>query len=61
MGLSGSALKPGKSEQTAQGLPAIDADPGQGLQGRRRDRSPLRSKAPEGIQKSTADKTVCAS
>ncbi|MFD5075975.1 LCP family protein [Streptomyces sp. NPDC058371] len=60
MGLPGSALKPGKSEKNAQGLPAIVLTLGKDFKGAG---VPLTapSKAPEGIQKSTADKQECAS
>ena len=60
MGLSASALKPGKSEETAQGLPAIVLTLGKDFKGAG-VKLTAPSTAPEGIQKSTADKSVCAS
>ncbi|MFJ1607144.1 LCP family protein [Streptomyces sp. NPDC088253] len=59
MGLSASALKPGKSEKNSQGLPAIVLTLGKDFKGAG---VPLTTptKAPE-VDKSTADKTVCAS
>ncbi|MFF2852916.1 LCP family protein [Streptomyces sp. NPDC058001] len=59
MGLPGSAMKPGKSEKNAQGLPAIVLTLGQDFKGAG---TPIAapSKAPEGIQKVEADKAVCA-
>ncbi|MFF3645756.1 LCP family protein [Streptomyces sp. NPDC002564] len=59
MGLSGSALKPGKSEKNAQGLPAMKLTLGGDFKGAGVPVS-APSKAPEGIQKVEADKTVCA-
>ncbi|MGW0969089.1 LCP family glycopolymer transferase [Streptomyces sp. NPDC002516] len=58
MGLSGSALKPGKSEKNSQGLPAIVLTLGKDFKGAG---VPLTAptKAPD-VEKSTADKTVCA-
>ncbi|MEV6754609.1 LCP family protein [Streptomyces sp. NPDC051214] len=59
MGLSGSAMKPGKSEKNSQGLPAIKLTLGGDFKGAGVPIS-APSKAPEGIQKVEADKTVCA-
>ncbi|MGW7072227.1 LCP family protein [Streptomyces sp. NPDC054855] len=59
MGLSGSAMKPGKSEKNSQGLPAIKLTLGSDFKGAGVPIS-APSKAPEGIQKVEADKTVCA-
>ncbi|MFD0552301.1 LCP family protein [Streptomyces rectiviolaceus] len=59
MGLSGSAMKPGKSEKNSQGLPAIKLTLGSDFKGAGVPIS-TPSKAPEGIQKVEADKTVCA-
>ncbi|MFF2367641.1 LCP family protein [Streptomyces sp. NPDC058122] len=58
MGLSGSAMKPGKSEKNSQGLPAIVLTLGKDFKGAG---VPLTAatKAPD-VEKSTADKTVCA-
>ncbi|MFE0177475.1 LCP family protein [Streptomyces sp. NPDC059002] len=59
MGLPAAALKPGKSEKNAQGLPAMKLTLGGDFKGAG---VPITgpSKAPEGIQKVEADKTVCA-
>ncbi|MGQ4378726.1 LCP family protein [Streptomyces sp. SAS_267] len=58
MGLSGSAMKPGESEKNSQGLPAIVLTLGKDFKGAG---VPLTAatKAPD-VEKSTADKTVCA-
>ncbi|MFG2313133.1 LCP family protein [Streptomyces sp. NPDC048566] len=58
MGLPASAMKPGKSEKNAQGLPAIVLTLGKDFKGAG---VPLTAatKAPA-VDKSTADKTVCA-
>ncbi|WRZ92529.1 LCP family protein [Streptomyces sp. NBC_01007] len=58
MGLSGSALKPGKSEKNSQGLPAIVLTLGKDFKGAGVPLS-APTKAPD-VEKSTADKTVCA-
>src|SRR5690606_36246766 len=55
MGLSGSALKPGKSVTNSQGLPAMTLTLGKDFKGAGVPVSGT-SKAPEGIQKATADK-----
>lgn len=59
MGLSGSALKPGKSVTNSQGLPAMTLTLGKDFKGAG---EPLTAatKAPE-VDKSTADKVKCAS
>ncbi|MFF8944145.1 LCP family protein [Streptomyces sp. NPDC014864] len=59
MGLSGSALKPGESVTNSQGLPAMTLTLGKDFQGAG---IPLTTptKAPEDVQKSTADKVQCA-
>lgn len=59
MGLPGAAMKPGKSEKNSQGLPAIKLTLGGDF---KEAGVPISapSKAPEGIQKVEADKTVCA-
>ncbi|MGW0737874.1 LCP family glycopolymer transferase [Streptomyces sp. NPDC002851] len=59
MGLPGSALKPGKSEENAQGLPAMKLILGSDFQGAG---TPIGapSKAPKDIQKVEANKSVCA-
>ncbi|MGQ4384967.1 LCP family protein [Streptomyces sp. SAS_270] len=56
MGLPASAMKPGESEKNAQGLPAIVLTLGKDFKGAG---VPMTSKAPD-VEKSTADKTVCA-
>ncbi|MGH4029915.1 LCP family protein [Actinomycetota bacterium Odt1-20B] len=60
MGLPGSAMKPGKSEKSAQGLPAMKLTLGGDFKGAGVPISSAKSKAPEGIQKVEADKSVCA-
>ncbi|MEU6576163.1 LCP family protein [Streptomyces sp. NPDC046805] len=59
MGLSGSAMKPGKSVTNSQGLPAMTLTLGKDFKGAG---EPLTgpSKAPD-VEKSTADKVQCAS
>ncbi|MGA4841504.1 LCP family protein [Streptomyces sp. G45] len=59
MGLPAAALKPGKGEKNAQGLPAVVLTLGADFKGAG---VPIKapSKAPDGIQKVEADKTVCA-
>ncbi|MFF7881538.1 LCP family protein [Streptomyces sp. NPDC020794] len=59
MGLSASALKPGKSEKNSQGLPALVLTLGKDFKGAGVSLT-TPTKAPE-VNKSTADKTVCAS
>ncbi|MFI5680900.1 LCP family protein [Streptomyces cellulosae] len=60
MGLAASAMKPGKSETNAQGLPAIVLTLGQDFQGAG---VPLTAptKAPAGVRQSTANEVKCAS
>ncbi|MET9392815.1 LCP family protein [Streptomyces sp. NPDC006624] len=59
MGLSGSAMKPGESVTNAQGLPSMTLTLGKDFKGAG---VPLTApaKAPEDVQKSTADKVECA-
>ncbi|MEG8279483.1 LCP family protein [Streptomyces sp. AHA2] len=59
MGLSGSAMKPGESVTNSQGLPAITLTLGKDFEGAG---VPLTTpdKAPEGVDRSTADKVECA-
>lgn len=59
MGLPAAQMKPGKSEKNSQGLPAIVLTLGKDFKGAGK---PLTtpSKAPENIQKATADKQVCS-
>ncbi|MBM7173466.1 LCP family protein [Streptomyces sp. G44] len=59
MGLPAAALKPGKSGKNAQGLPAMKLTLGGDFAGAGVPIAPPK-KAPEGIQKVEADKTVCA-
>ncbi|MFJ8510883.1 LCP family protein [Streptomyces avermitilis] len=59
MGLPAAQMKPGKSEKNSQGLPAIVLTLGEDFKGAG---EPLTTptKAPENIQKATADKQVCS-
>ncbi|MFF2654741.1 LCP family protein [Streptomyces sp. NPDC058045] len=59
MGIPGSQLKPGRSEKNDQGMPAMILTLGKDFQG---PGTPIDgpAKAPEGIEKSTADKAECA-
>ncbi|MFD4412662.1 LCP family protein [Streptomyces sp. NPDC058476] len=59
MGLSASAMKPGKSEKNSQGLPAIVLTLGKDFKGAGVSMT-TPTKAPD-VEKSTADKSVCAS
>ncbi|WP_328747943.1 LCP family protein [Streptomyces sp. NBC_00285] len=59
MGLSGSALKPGKSVTNSQGLPAMTLTLGKDFKGAGVSFTTA-TKAPEGVQQSTADKVECA-
>ncbi|RVU18544.1 LytR family transcriptional regulator [Streptomyces antnestii] len=59
MGLPASALKPGRSEKNDQGLPAMILTLGADFHGAGTPVS-APSKAPANVEKSTADKTVCA-
>ncbi|MET9440942.1 LCP family protein [Streptomyces sp. NPDC006610] len=59
MGLSGSAMKPGESVENAQGLPTMTLVLGEDFKGAGVSLT-APTKAPEGVQKSTADKVVCA-
>ncbi|MEU0203881.1 MULTISPECIES: LCP family protein [unclassified Streptomyces] len=59
MGLTGSALKPGESVTNSQGLPAMTLTLGKDFKGAGVSLT-APSKAPEGVQKSTADKVECA-
>ncbi|MFJ4714889.1 LCP family protein [Streptomyces sp. NPDC088785] len=60
MGLPASALKPGKSEQNDQGLPAMILVLGQDFQGAGTPIDGASAKAPKVDGQQTADKTVCA-
>ncbi|NEE06459.1 LCP family protein, partial [Streptomyces sp. SID7499] len=59
MGLSGAALKPGKSVTNSQGVPAMTLTLGKDFEGAG---VPLTTpeKVPEDVQKATADKVECA-
>ncbi|WP_071659427.1 LCP family protein [Streptomyces humi] len=59
MGLSGSAMKPGKSVTNSQGLPAITLTLGKDFQGAGVSLT-TPTKAPEVDSKTTADKVTCA-
>ncbi|MEV7071099.1 LCP family protein [Streptomyces sp. NPDC093990] len=60
MGLSGSALKPGKSVTNAQGLPAMTLTLGKDFKGAGVKLNSATASAPD-VEKSTADKKQCAS
>jgi LCP family protein required for cell wall assembly len=60
MGLSGSALKPGKSVTNSQGLPAMTLTLGKDFKGAGVKLSSATAATP-GVEKSTADKAQCAS
>ncbi|MGI5139590.1 MULTISPECIES: LCP family protein [unclassified Streptomyces] len=59
MGLPASALKPGQSEKNAQGLPAIVLTLGKDFKGAGISLT-APTKAPDDVQKATADKQVCS-
>ncbi|MER5989652.1 LCP family protein [Streptomyces viridosporus] len=59
LGLSGSAMKPGESVTNAQGLPAMTLILGEDFKGAGIPLTPP-DKAPDDIEKSTADKVECA-
>ncbi len=59
LGLSGAAMKPGESVTNAQGLPAMTLILGEDFKGAGVSLTPP-DKAPEDIEKSTADKVECA-
>ncbi|MEU9354778.1 LCP family protein [Streptomyces griseoloalbus] len=59
LGLSGSAMKPGESVTNAQGVPAMSLTLGKDFKGAGVSFTPP-DKAPDDIQKSTADKVECA-
>ena len=60
MGLSGSALKPGKSVTNSQGLPTMTLTLGKDFKGAGVKLNASSGSTPEGVQKSTADKVECA-
>ncbi|MEV7071097.1 LCP family protein [Streptomyces sp. NPDC091972] len=59
LGLSGAQLKPGKSVTNAQGLPTMTLTLGKDFKGAGVSFTTA-TKAPEGVQQSTADKVECA-
>ncbi|MBQ0829576.1 LCP family protein [Streptomyces tagetis] len=60
LGLSGSAMKPGESVVNSQGLPTMTLTLGKDFKGAGVKLDAPAGKAPEGLQKSTADKVACA-
>ncbi|MBD0840922.1 LCP family protein [Streptomyces sp. TRM68416] len=60
MGLSGAALKPGKSVTNSQGLPTMTLTLGKDFKGAGVSLTGSSGKTPEGVRKSTADKVECA-
>ncbi|CCK29628.1 hypothetical protein BN159_5249 [Streptomyces davaonensis JCM 4913] len=61
LGLSGSAMKPGESELNSQGLPTMTLTLGEDFKGAGVPLTGSSSgKAPEGVDKSTADQVECA-
>jgi LCP family protein required for cell wall assembly len=60
LGLSGAAMKPGESVTNSQGLPTMTLTLGKDFKGAGVKLNPASGKAPEGVQKSTADKVQCA-
>jgi hypothetical protein len=59
MGLAGAAMKPGKSVTNAQGLPTMTLTLGKDFEGAGASLG-APTKAPEGVDQSTADKVECA-
>ncbi|MFD5450113.1 LCP family protein [Streptomyces sp. NPDC127100] len=60
LGLSGAAMKPGRSVTNAQGLPTMTLTLGKDFKGAGVKLNAPSGKAPEGVEKSTADKVQCA-
>ncbi|MGW8064547.1 LCP family protein [Streptomyces ziwulingensis] len=60
LGLSGAAMKPGESVTNAQGLPTMTLTLGKDFKGAGVKLDAASGEAPEGVQKSTADKVECA-
>ncbi|WP_424869483.1 LCP family protein [Streptomyces sp. SAI-229] len=60
LGLSGSAMKPGESVTNSQGLPTMTLTLGKDFKGAGIKINATSGKAPEEVQKSTADKVECA-
>jgi cyanate lyase len=60
LGLSGAAMKPGESVTNSQGLPTMTLTLGKDFKGAGVKLNATSGKAPEGVEKSTADKVQCA-
>ncbi|MEU9519453.1 LCP family protein [Streptomyces sp. NPDC048224] len=60
LGLSGAAMKPGESVTNSQGLPTMTLTLGKDFKGAGVKLDATSGKAPEDLQKSTADKVECA-
>ncbi|XVV35535.1 LCP family protein [Streptomyces sp. CA-100214] len=60
LGLSGAAMKPGESVTNSQGLPTMTLTLGKDFKGVGVKLDATSAKAPEDLQKSTADKVECA-
>ncbi|MGW5786435.1 LCP family protein [Streptomyces sp. NPDC003757] len=60
LGLSGAAMKPGESFTNSQGLPTMTLTLGKDFKGAGVKLDATSGKAPEDLQKSTADKVECA-
>ncbi|MEV6121977.1 LCP family protein [Streptomyces sp. NPDC052077] len=60
LGLSGAAMKPGESVVNSQGLPAMTLTLGKDFKGAGVPLDAAAARAPEDVQKSTADKVQCA-
>ncbi|MFF8781941.1 LCP family protein [Streptomyces sp. NPDC015140] len=60
LGLSGAAMKPGESVSNSQGLPTMTLTLGKDFKGAGVKLDATSAKAPEDLQKSTADKVECA-
>ncbi|MET8902344.1 MULTISPECIES: LCP family protein [unclassified Streptomyces] len=60
LGLSGAAMKPGESVTNSQGLPTMTLTLGKDFKGAGVKLDAASAKAPEDLQKSTADKVECA-
>ncbi|MDX2930786.1 LytR family transcriptional regulator, partial [Streptomyces sp. NRRL_B-16638] len=60
LGLTGAAMKPGESVTNSQGLPAMTLTLGKDFKGAGVKLDATSAKAPEDLQKSTADKVECA-
>ncbi|MFD5652242.1 LCP family protein [Streptomyces sp. NPDC127039] len=60
LGLTGAAMKPGKSVTNSQGLPTMTLTLGKDFKGAGVKLDATSAKAPEDLQKSTADKVECA-